>query len=300
MKYIVTGATGMIGRALLKKITDNGDEAIALINPLSSRASFLPDDVKVEYCSLDDYKNYELNFSADIFIHLAWKKTDAESRDDEDAQSANISYTLSAIDIARKAGCKKFVGAGSQAEFGIKSEPLGCDTEAEPQSEYGKAKLAACLAAKEKCERYGLNFNWCRILSVYGESDSPNTLVSYIISCFKKGENPVLTKCEQTWDYIYCDDCANAIYLIAKNGVNGKAYPIGSGRARMLKDYVLDIAEEIGYNNEVVFGQREYYPHQPMYLCADISELSRDTGFVPKYSFKEGIKKLLKMQDCGN
>lgn len=150
MKYIVTGATGMIGRALLKRIIQSGDEAIALVNPSSNRGSFLPQGVKVAYCSLDDYKDYEPDFSADIFIHLAWKKTDVASRDDKEVQNANIGYTLSAVDIAKKAGCKKFVGAGSQAEYGIKNQPLGCDTEANPQSEYGKAKLAACLAAREK------------------------------------------------------------------------------------------------------------------------------------------------------
>jgi UDP-glucose 4-epimerase len=40
------------------------------------------------------------------------------------------------------------------------------------------------------------------------------------------------------------------------------------------------------------FGKKEYYPHQPMYLCADISELTNDTGWKPEVSFDEGIKKI--------
>ena len=41
---------------------------------------------------------------------------------------------------------------------------------------------------------------------------------------------------------------------------------------------------------DIGFGEVDYYPGQVMYLCADISELTEDTGFVPEYSFEEGIK----------
>ena len=41
------------------------------------------------------------------------------------------------------------------------------------------------------------------------------------------------------------------------------------------------------------FGKKEYYPHQPMYLVADISELTADTGWKPQVSFVDGIKAIL-------
>jgi len=41
------------------------------------------------------------------------------------------------------------------------------------------------------------------------------------------------------------------------------------------------------------FSKKEYYPHQPMYLCADISELTNDTGWKPEVSFEEGVKRTL-------
>ncbi len=45
---------------------------------------------------------------------------------------------------------------------------------------------------------------------------------------------------------------------------------------------------------ELRFGVKEYYPHQAMMLCADISELTADTGFVPEYTFEKGIAKVVK------
>jgi len=294
MKFVVTGATGAIGRALINTIVSRGDEAIILINPLSKRATGFPVGVKIYKASLSEYENFTPDFKADYFIHLAWGKTDVFSRDDVSAQQKNVDYTLSAVRLAKRLGCKAFVGAGSQAECGAISRPITCNTEANPLSEYGKAKNAARMAAKKLCADMGIRFNWARILSVYGEGDTPNSLISYIISCFISGREPVLTECAQTWDYIYSSDCALAMYLIAKNGAEGKTYPIGSGKSRILKEYVISAAKSAGYSGNIGFGKKEYYPHQPMYLCADISELSKDTGFVPEYTFEEGIEKTVK------
>lgn len=297
MRYVITGATGMIGCALLNEIVKNGEEAVAIVNPESKRLDHIPENIKVVFCSLSDYKNFYPDFSADVFIHLAWAKTDYRSRDDKQTQESNVSYTLDAVDLAKRLGCKAFVGAGSQAEYGLKNEPLKGDMEAKPESEYGKAKLKACNLSRSLCASYKIKFNWCRILSVYGPMDNKTTLISYLIESFLKNQSPVLTKCEQMWDYLYSEDCARALYLTAKKGKDGKIYPIGSGKARQLKEYVLDIAEEIGYNGKVEFGGKDYYPHQPMFLCADIRELEKDVGFAPSVSFKEGIRNIIQKEE---
>lgn len=296
MKFVVTGATGMIGRALINKILACDDEVIAVVNPNSARLSSVPAGAKIIKAGLADYSAYIPTERADCFIHLAWGKTDHFSRDDVEAQRLNVGYTAEAVALAERFGCSAFLGAGSQAEYGVKSAPLTPDTPAEPLSEYGKAKLKACAKAKELCKKAGMRFNWARILSVYGEGDSKSTLISYIIDCFKKGVAPSLTECGQLWDYIYCEDCASALYLIAENGVDGVIYPVGGGVCRPLKEYVIETARAVGYSGRIGFGEKEYYPHQPMYLCADIARLTADTGFKPRYTFLQGIEKMLKNQ----
>ena len=83
---------------------------------------------------------------------------------------------------------------------------------------------------------------------------------------------------------------ARAFVLAATKGKDGSIYPIGSGMVRPLKDYILDIKNAANPNAEVAFGEVDYYPGQVMYLCADIKELTKDTGFVPEYTFERGIK----------
>jgi len=190
-------------------------------------------------------------------------------------------------------GCKKFIGAGSQAEYGIVTEPLKPDTPVNPLSGYGIAKYAAGKLSGLLCTQLGLQFNWVRILSVYGPHDGAHTLIMYAINELRAGRSPEFTKCEQIWDYLYNDDSARAFLAIGEKGVDGKTYPLGSGNKKILSEYLEIIKNIIAPNITLQFGKKEYYPHQPMYLCADISELSNDTGWKPEVSFEEGIKLII-------
>jgi nucleoside-diphosphate-sugar epimerase len=115
----------------------------------------------------------------------------------------------------------------------------------------------------------------------------------YLISTLLNGDIPQLTKCEQIWDYMYSDDAARALLFIGTDGTDGRAYAVGSGEHRPLKEYVNELRDAIDPNLSVEFGAREYYPHQPMMLCADLTDLTKDTGFVPRYTFKEGISRTI-------
>ena len=107
------------------------------------------------------------------------------------------------------------------------------------------------------------------------------------------GDRPALTKGEQMWDYLYSEDAAAAMMMLAEKGVDGKVYPIGSGNARPLREYIEIIRDEIDPKLPLGFGEVEYSPKQVMHLCADISELKEDTGFEPAVSFEEGARRTI-------
>ena len=98
----------------------------------------------------------------------------------------------------------------------------------------------------------------------------------------------------QDWDYIYCEDAARAFVAVAENAVAGKTYRLGGGKGRKLSEYLVDIRNIIAPNIELGFGKKQYYPHQPMHLVADISELIEDTGWKPQIDFSDGIRKIIK------
>jgi nucleoside-diphosphate-sugar epimerase len=249
--------------------------------------------LEIVYAGISEYAQLDISGSCDVFYHLAWEKTFGASRDDVDSQMANIQYTLDAVRLAKRLGCKKFIGAGSQAEYGIATEPLKPETPVNPESGYGIAKYAAGRFARLLCAQLGLQFNWVRVLSVYGPLDGVHSLIMYTIHELQTGRSPEFTKCEQVWDYLYCDDAARAFFAIGENGVDGKTYPLGSGTKKDLSKYLEIIRDIIAPDAVLQFGKKTYYPHQPMYLCADISELTNDSGWRPEVSFEEGIKRII-------
>ena len=293
MRIAITGATGFIGSELVRKALERGNEVVAIVNPGSKRIGNIPDGAEIVRCDISNYNELMGKNRCDRFFHLAWDKTFGNDRDNVTLQIDNIKYCIDAVNLADSWGSKAFIGAGSQAEYGIATEPLNGDMKVDPQSGYGIAKYSAGRFSKLLCSQLGMRFNWARIISVYGPGDADHTLISYLIDTFLKGDVPELTKCEQKWDYIYSGDAAEALLRIGERGTDGRTYVIGSGECRLLKDYVIDIRNEIDPNLEIGFGRKDYYDHQPMFLCADISELTDDTGFVPKISFIDGVRKTI-------
>ena len=292
---IVTGATGCVGSAVVRRALAKGMSVTCIIHKDSKRLSNLPvdDRIKVVECNLSDYTTLSLEGKYDAFIHLSWEKTFGASRDDAEVQTRNIQYTLDAVHLAHRCGCKVFVGAGSQAEYGVQGVDLTPDLPVKPESGYGIAKYAAGKLSAMLCKSLGMRQNWVRILSVYGPNDGENTLISYVIRELKAGRSPELTKCEQIWDYLYADDAGDAILAIAEKGVDGKTYPLGSGIGRKLSYYIEDIHQAINPSVEVKFGAKAYYPHQPMHLVADVSDLTEDTGWKSQISFLRGLEHII-------
>lgn len=290
-RVVISGATGAIGIALTQYCLSKKDEVTIISRPSSLRTKkIIHSGAKVIYCDLQDYANFNPEIEADVFFHLAWSKTSASGRNDVFTQYQNIGYTLDAVNLAKKMGCKCFIGAGSQAEYGPVTEDLTSQTPARPLSAYGIAKLAAGQLSRNLCAEYGIKYGWGRILSVYGPHDADTTLIMHLIRTLSQGNLPQLTPCEQIWDYMYSTDAARALYAIYEKGTDGKAYVLGGGKGRPLHEYVKEVASVINPKLVVKFGERDYYPFQPMHLVANLSELTQDTGFTPNIDFETGIK----------
>ena len=294
-KIIVTGATGCVGSAIVRRALAQGKEVTCIVHEGSKRLANLPQDsrVKIVECNLSNYSSLQISGEYDAFIHMSWEKTFGASRDDAEVQMRNIQYTLDACHLARRCGCKVFVGAGSQAEYGVQTVDLTPDLHVNPESGYGIAKYAAGKLSAMLCKSLGIRQNWVRILSVYGPNDGENTLISYVIREMKAGRSPELTKCEQMWDYLYADDAADAILAIVENGMDGKVYPLGSGKGRKLSEYIEDIRNIVNPTTSVNYGAKDYYPHQPMHLVADLQQLTADTGWKPQRNFVDGVREML-------
>lgn len=297
-RVIITGPTGAIGMALIQKYAEVEAEVTAVCHRGSNRISNIPvsEKVKVVECDLDEIRTLPdiLHGTYDVFFHFAWACTAGEGRNNIDVQTQNIRYAIEAVEAAGKLGCKCFVGAGSQAEYGRFEGKLNPEVPAFPENGYGIAKLCAGQLSRIRCSQLGIRHIWFRILSVYGRYDGEQTMIMSSIRKMLSGDSPEYTPAEQIWDYLYSEDAAAALYLAAERGRDGAIYCLGSGQARPLKEYIQIMRDEIAPGLLLKFGAKPYADKQVMYLCADISELQNDTGFVPRYSFEEGIRETVK------
>ncbi|MDQ5984115.1 MAG: GDP-6-deoxy-D-mannose reductase [Eubacteriales bacterium SKADARSKE-1] len=303
-KAIITGPTGAVGTALAELLIQRNYEVFAICRPNSPNISNLKPNHNLHVIECDISKlltlKDKLDLGFDVFYHLAWGGTFGESRNASSLQLDNIKYTMDAVELASGLGCKTFIGAGSQAEYGHFTKAADENTLTKPFSLYGAAKLSAGNLSRVLANDLGIRHIWTRIFSVYGPNDDERTLVSYVINEIKNNKQPALTKGEQVWDYLFNFDAANALIKLSEKGKNGETYNIASGENKLLKEYINDIAKIINPSLKLSFGQKPYGENQVMFLSADITKLKNDTGFVPEYSFEAGIRKILELQNEGN
>ena len=294
-KVIVTGAASMMGMALIEECLRQQVQVVAVVHKGSAKNERLPKSPLLQQlaCDLDDMASLpgKAPEGCDTFYHFAWGNTGANRNASTQLQSLNIGYTLEAVKAAAAMGCKRFVGAGSQAEYGPQSaEKIGPDTRTEPITPYGVSKLAACRLSMLLAKELGIECIWPRIFSVYGIYEKETTMVQSSLRKMLQGQPTEFTPAEQIWDYLYSKDAGRAYYLIGEKGKDGAIYCVGSGQARPLYTYIEEMAEAAGVKVQGI-GARPYPKGAVMQLCADITSLTEDTGFVPEYRFAEGIRR---------
>lgn len=296
MIIAITGATSMLGVATIKECINQNIKVLAFCRPNSKNISRLPKNelIKIVECYLDSMRFFVVDdLTADVFIHFGWTFTDKEGRNDPIKQIKNVQYTLDAVYLAQRLGCRKFIGAGSQAEYGTPNTILKEDTPVNPVVPYGVAKYAAGRFAKIECEKVGMEYNWVRILSVYGTNDLPGTLISQLIYNVKNNIPMGLSGCEQTWDYLFEDDAGRAFVAIAEKGVDRRVYNLGSGVGRKLKDFVQDVIDVVNPDYVPDYGKFDYSVTQPFLLQADVSNLVNDTTWSGNMKFRDGITRII-------
>lgn len=290
---IITGCTGEIGNALVRLLLERGSTVFALCRPGSHRLRYLPESDRLHILEVDVFRLCEvadqIDQPCDAFFHFAWQGSYGDGRNDPYAQTLNISASLDAVKLASKLGCKVFVGAGSQAQYGDTDETLTEMTPMRPKTYYGVAKLCAETMTRQLCSQMGIRHVWARVCSVYGPCDGPHTLITYLMRMLLQGEEAILTHCAQTWDFLFAEDAANAFLALAEKGIDGCAYCLANGKSRALREYIEEFQEATAGNARVRIGGKAYGTGQRMHFCADISKLTRDTNFIPLVSFREGI-----------
>lgn len=298
---IVTGATSMIGVALIKECIKNNVEVLAIVRRGSARMGRLPQSGLLEVCecNMDELSTLESEGKQyDVFYHLAWSYTSKDTRDNPILQECNIKYTLDAVELAHKLSCHKFIGAGSQAEYGPVHGMIMPDTAVNPNVAYGTAKYAAGKLSRKLCDQYGIAHIWGRVFSVYGRYDNEGTMLVYAANQFLKREPARFSAGTQMWDYLHESDAGKIFFLLGERVNASRIYCIASGAARPLKEFIMEMRDAFGEGAECEF---ETLPEgqEIAGLQTDTRELEAEIGYKPMMMFKEGIIDMIRYKKQG-
>ncbi len=297
MKYVVTGATSFLGRALTERLLRAGHSVVAVCRQGSPAIASLPAGAEVVLADMSDYgKLYQDIAEADVWLNLAWEGTGHDGRDMADVQHANVINTIAAMFCADKMGCRLFVESGSQAEYGTVLSTISETTPCHPFSEYGKAKSEVCRQLTELSAQLGVSYLHLRIFSLFGEGDHPWTLIMSSLGKMLRDEPIALSACTQQWNFLYVADAAEQIsrlcdYALTHDGFTQDTFNIASDDTRPLRSFIDEMYRLTKSHSELQFGA---LPQQhTVSLQPDMKKLRQTIGYVSTTPFADAIQRII-------
>ncbi len=294
-RIIITGATSMIGTALIEVAVREGAEIYAIVRPNTKRIDRLPrlPQIHVIYGELSGLLDIQnLPEQCDCLYHLAWAGTTRIERDDPRIHERNIRYTLDAVELAKKVGCRRFIGAGSQAEYGPVNMIIDESTKFDPVTSYGVAKYASYKLSKKRCEQIGIEHIWGRVFSVYGPHDNEGTMLNSAIDSFLAGRTAHFSAATQMWNYLYESDAGEMFYRLGGENCQSGVYLIANHESHVLKEYILTLIEMFGSSASYVFDKESATPLPGLHV--DMRSSCKQLEYFPSVSFREGIQETIK------
>lgn len=270
-RIVVTGASGFIGSAIVRRLKAEGHEAVAFKGDLL--ASDPPDlpSAQATHC-----------------IHAAWHTNHADYLTHEN----NREWTAASLRLAdafSSAGGARFVGLGTCLEYDVANANGACSedrTPLRPETLYAQCKLDLFDALK----LHGGDFAWARIFFVYGPGDRQGRLVPHMIERYSRGEKAGPINGGLRRDYIHVDDLAGQLVRIALSEVQG-AINTGTGQAPTLSEMFAAGARAFDRPGLALANQE--FGGQPPLIQADMSRFRRDVGELQARDIAAGIRDIV-------
>lgn len=296
-KAIVTGANGFVGSWLIKELIKHNVEVLVVVRSNKSNLDSIKDvqNKRVVYCPLEEIITLDkkvLDRDFDAFFHLAWAGVGGKSRSDYCLQLMNVKYACDAALVAKKMGCNKFLCAGTITEK-IAENVLCSEVKAE-NTIYGICKNTNHKILDVLCKSITLDYVWMQLSNIYGPFNNSGNIIDYTLNELKNGNIPEFSSGNQPYDLMYVEDAVKAIYLLGECNTKVNYYFVGSGRPRLLREYLLEIKDIIGENAEIALGKRTEDGLVYRKDWFDTKQLIDDVGFSPNFTFENGIKETIK------
>jgi nucleoside-diphosphate-sugar epimerase len=254
---LLTGATGFVGRHILKVLLDKGCDVRVIVRSPKKIAE--EDSRRIDSVILTDNLFLESDqfllkafAGVDTVIHAAWyvKHQDYLT---SDVNLECVQGTLNIARVAASTGIKRFVGIGTCLEYRLTDQGISVDDKLEPKFLYAACKASVFLIL-EQIFKNQIDFLWCRIFYLYGEGEGESRLFPYIRQKLLEKQPVHLTDGSQIRDYLDVKIASQDIVRLAL-GKRAGVFNICSGVGKTVREIALEIAVPFGLAELLKFGE---------------------------------------------
>ncbi|MCQ9070339.1 MULTISPECIES: dTDP-glucose 4,6-dehydratase [Vibrio] len=325
MRILVTGGAGFIGSAVIRHIITNTNDSVVNIDKLtyagnlesltevssSDRYSF----ERVDICDREELERVFKQHNPDLVMHLA-----AESHVDRsiDGPSAfietNIIGTYTMLEVSRnyweqldeeRKKIFRFHHISTDEVYGDLEGTSDLFTETtsySPSSPYSASKASSDHLVRAWARTYQFPTVVTNCSNNYGPYHFPEKLIPLVILNALEGKAlPIYGDGQQIRDWLFVEDHARALYLVATKGVLGETYNIGGHNEKTNLEVVTTICRILdklkpnklqnikNYEDLITFVADR--PGHDQRYAIDASKIEKELGWTPNESFESGIKK---------
>ena len=320
---LVTGGAGFIGSAVIRylinetnnnvlnidKLTYAGNlESLASVND-NPRYQFLHADICDKVAMTKAFDDFE----PDIVMHLAAESHVDRSIDGPmDFIQTNILGTYTLLEVTRA----YYQGLSDDKKHSFKFHHISTDevygdlegtedlfteeTSYSPSSPYSASKASSDHLVRAWHRTYGLPVVVTNCSNNYGPYHFPEKLIPLVILNALDGKPlPVYGDGKQIRDWLYVEDHARALYLVATTAKVGETYNIGGHNEKQNIDVVKTICTILdnikprtdgqSYTQQITFVKDR--PGHDLRYAIDASKINKELGWQPQETFESGIQK---------
>lgn len=318
MRLLVTGGAGFIGSAVVRQAVTAGHNVLN-VDKLTYAANLenlsgIADNPnytfeQLDICNADAMRVLFNKFKPDTVMHLA-----AESHVDRSIDgpkefiNTNIIGTFNLLEAARNYLASgnapahfRFHHVSTDEVYGSLG-PTGLFTEDspyQPNSPYSASKASSDMLARAWCETFNVPVVVTNCSNNYGPYQFPEKLIPVVIIAALEGRDiPIYGKGDNVRDWLYVDDHADALLLVAEKGVIGETYNIGGRAERSNLDLVKMIC---GFLDEALPAS-DHKPHEKLIkfvtdrpghdarYAIDCDKIEKELGWRPAHNIEDGMK----------
>jgi len=301
MRVVITGATGLVGRAVVERLLQAHHEVVALGRDVEKLKRYFPAPVVCVQC------DYEFSPLVDIFagsqavIHLAARRVAPEAEGFQPFYEANVRVTENVMAAAGRAGVGCVYQASSLSVYSAANSVPCLETEPPiPVSLYGVSKLACEHIGALAQRKYSLRVIALRIAGVLGYGDSSGEgfmLARFIQLARSKQTLHIYGEGVGGRDLIYVKDVAAAFAQALIAGEISGVYNIGANRACSVRELAETINQEFDNVGNIVYDATK--PEDRRFLYMDCSRAARDLNWRSTWTLAMGLREMRAAYDAG-